>query len=66
MTKSEVVKSKVLASLRIHIERLIRRVCLYKLLKPHAVVNNKLVSVLDDVVAIVCGLINMQSPLIKS
>lgn len=66
MTKAEVIDSKVIASLRIHIERVIRRVRLFKLLKPHSVVNSKLINVLDDVVVVACGLINMQSPLIKS
>lgn len=65
MTKSEVMESKIIASLRIHIERVIRRVRLFKLLKPHSVVNNKLVNVLDDAVIIACGLINLQAPIIK-
>ena len=65
MTKSEVLDTKVIASLRIHIERVIRRVRLFKLLKPHAVVNNKLVNVLDDAVIVACGLINLQSPILR-
>lgn len=66
MTKNEVVDSKVIASLRIHIERVIRRVRLFKLLKPHSVVNNKLVNILDDAVIVACGLINLQTPIIKT
>lgn len=65
MTKTEVLDTKILASLRIHIERVIRRVRLFKMLKPHAVVNNKLINVLDDAVIVACGLINLQSPVIR-
>ncbi|XP_073952855.1 uncharacterized protein [Choristoneura fumiferana] len=65
MTKAEVIDSKILASLRIHIERVIRRVRLIKMLKPHAVVNNKLLNILDDAVVVACGLINLQSPVIR-
>lgn len=59
MSKAEAVESKVIASLRVHIERVIRRVRLYRILKPHSVVNNKLVKSLDDVVKVSCGLINL-------
>lgn len=66
MTKMEAIESKVIASLRIHIERVIRRVRLYKFLKPHSTINNKLVNCVDDAVVVACGLINLQSPIIKN
>ncbi|CAG5041675.1 unnamed protein product [Parnassius apollo] len=66
MTKMEAIESKVIASLRIHIERVIQRVRLYKFLKPHSTINNKLVNCVDDAVVVNCGLINLQSPIKKN
>lgn len=65
-TKEEVLTTKVIASLRVHIERVIRRVRIFKLAKPHSTVNNKLVNTLDDAVLVACGLVHLQSPIIKS
>lgn len=48
-----------------YIERVIRRLREFTLLKPHACVNHSLVKVLDDVITIACGLINLQDSLIK-
>ncbi|CAG4966261.1 unnamed protein product [Colias eurytheme] len=66
LTKKEAIQSKVIASLRIHIERVIRRIRLFKLLKPHSVINNKLIQYIDEVVTIACGLINLQSSIVKN
>ncbi|KAF9791368.1 hypothetical protein SFRURICE_014080 [Spodoptera frugiperda] len=66
LTASEVLQSKVIASLRVHVERVIRRVREFSLLKPHSVVNYKYVSLLDEIVLIVCGLINLRGEIIKS
>ncbi|XP_063384541.1 uncharacterized protein LOC134670657 [Cydia fagiglandana] len=65
MTKQEVLETKVIASLRVHVERVIRRVREFHMLKPHAVVNSKHIKYLDDLVIIACGLINLQNPIIK-
>lgn len=65
-TKDDVIKTKVVASLRVHIERVIRRVREFKLLKPHSVVSHKHVGYLNHIVLIACGLINLQSEIIKS
>lgn len=65
MSKQEAIKSKVIASLRIHVERVIRRVRLFKFLKPHSVINNKLIQHTDEVIIVACGLINLQNPIIK-
>lgn len=65
-TATEVLQSKVIASLRVHVERVIRRVREFSILKPHSVVNYKYVSCLDELVVIVCGLINLQGEIIKS
>lgn len=64
-SKEEVIKSKTIASLRIHIERVIGRIRDFKLLKPHSVVHHKHVGVLDEVVIIACGLVNLQNDIIK-
>nr|XP_049696795.1 uncharacterized protein LOC126054614 [Helicoverpa armigera] len=66
LSKRDAIKSKVIASLRIHVERVIRRVRLYKLLKPHSVINNKLIQHADDAVIVACGLINLQGSIIKN
>lgn len=64
-SKKEVLETKRIASLRIHIERTIRRIREFKFLKPHSCINNKSVSLADDIVIIAAALINLQSPLIK-
>lgn len=63
-SKAEVKFSKRIAALRIHIERVIRRVREFYFLKPHACVNHNLIYLLNSLVIIVCGLINLQEPLI--
>ncbi|XP_061709644.1 uncharacterized protein LOC133519624 isoform X2 [Cydia pomonella] len=65
MTKKDVIKTKVIASLRVHVERVIRRLREFHMLKPHSVVNNKHLKYLDDLVIIACGLSNLQNPIIK-
>lgn len=65
-TKEEVLLSKRIASVRIHIERVIRRVREFSFLKPHSVINHQLIGYTDAVIVIACALINMQSFLIKS
>lgn len=64
-SKAKAKETKQIASLRIHIERVIRRLREYSMLKPHACLNLNLVKVLDDVITIACGLINLQDSLIK-
>lgn len=63
---AETIQSKVIASLRVHVERVIRRIREFSLLKQHSVVNYKYVPYLDEVVVIACGLINLQGEIIKS
>ncbi|XP_048487349.1 uncharacterized protein LOC119692329 isoform X1 [Plutella xylostella] len=65
LTKAEAKETKQIASLRIHVERVIRRLREFNMLKPHACLNLSLVKVLDDVITIACGLINIQDSLIK-
>ncbi|KAL4702235.1 hypothetical protein ACJJTC_010835 [Scirpophaga incertulas] len=65
LTKTEAKETKQIASLRIHVKRVIRRLREFNMLKPHACLNLRLVKVLDDVITIACGLINIQDSLIK-
>ncbi|KAJ8966527.1 hypothetical protein NQ314_003480 [Rhamnusium bicolor] len=64
-TKEEVKEAKRIASLRIHVERVISRVREYAILKPHARIHSKLIKYLNLIVYIVCGLINIQNYLVK-
>lgn len=65
LTKSEAKQTKEIASLRIHVERVIRRIREFSILKPHSVVNLNLLHVLDFCVMTACSLINLQDSLIK-
>ncbi|GBM78426.1 hypothetical protein AVEN_96767-1 [Araneus ventricosus] len=64
-TPDEVKASKRIAALRIHVERLIRRVREFKMLLPHACIDNHLVQSFDYIVITTYALINMQSNLIR-
>lgn len=65
LTKSEARLTKQVASLRIHIERVIRRIREFSILKPHSVVHSNTIPVLDECIKAACGLINLQDSLIK-
>ncbi len=65
-TKAEVKESKKIASLRIHVERVICRLREFRMLGPNASVDNHLVQLLDYAVITACGIINMQDHLIKT
>ena len=64
-SKQEVALGRRIAGLRIHIERVIRRLREFSFLKPHACVRHELVKYLDHIVIIACGLVNLQKPVIK-
>jgi len=63
-TKEEVLETKRIASLRIHIERVICRLREFNTLKPHALIHLSLVSNVDEIITIACALINLQKPMI--
>ncbi|XP_023951319.2 uncharacterized protein LOC112055435 [Bicyclus anynana] len=65
LSKSEVKETKQIASLRIHVERVIRRLREFHMLKPHACLNPNFVKILDEIIQIACALINLQDSLIK-
>lgn len=64
--KEEALKTKRIASIRIHVERVIRHVREFKMLRPHSCVNHKLIPYMDHAINVACGLINMQEHLIKN
>lgn len=64
-TKDEVKLSKQIAALRIHVERVINRLREFHMLLPHACVDHNLISIIDHVIIVACGLVNMQDVLIK-
>ncbi|XP_024893446.1 uncharacterized protein LOC112468481 [Temnothorax curvispinosus] len=64
-TKSEVLETKRIASLRIHVERVIGRLREFDFIKPHAVINHSMLSYTDDIIVIASALINLHSPIIK-
>ncbi|KAJ8674902.1 hypothetical protein QAD02_019542 [Eretmocerus hayati] len=65
-TKEEVLETRRIAALRIHVERLIRRLREFKILEPHSCLDLNIAPLIDDIVHLVCGLINLQSPLIRT
>lgn len=65
MTKEDVLLTKRIASVRIHIERIIKRIRDFKLLSPHATCPSEIVQKLDGVIVIACGIVNLQKPIIN-
>ncbi|GLV38578.1 hypothetical protein CBL_21400 [Carabus blaptoides fortunei] len=64
-SKQDVILTKQIASLRIHVERVVRRIREFKMLRPHSCLHNKLLASIDNIIIVACGLINMQGALIK-
>ena len=64
LPKELVRQAKVIAALRVHVERVIRRIREYHFLAPHACIPSKLVSTTDDAIVVAAALVNLQSPLI--
>lgn len=64
-TKKEVIDSRKISGLRIHVERAIRRIREFHFVSPHCCIDNKQLKHTDDVLKIVCGLVNLQNLLIK-
>lgn len=66
MTKKNVSATKRIASLRIHVERTIRRIREFKMLKPHSVVEHNLIRSVNYIVKVVCALVNLENVTIKT
>lgn len=65
-TKEEVRLTKQVASLRIHIERVIKRMREYKMLESHACLDLSLIRSINSAVRIAAGLSNLQNPIIRT
>lgn len=65
LSKENALRAKEIASVRIHVERLIRRFREFKMCAPHAELPSYFFHNLDSIVIIVAGLVNLQGPLIK-
>lgn len=63
-TKEEVIETRRIASLRIHVERVIRRIRKFNILKPHSTIHHDTIDTVDDMIIVAAGLINIQLPLI--
>lgn len=63
-TKEEVIETWRFASLRIHVERVIRRMREFNILKPHSIIHHDTIDTVDDMIIVAAGLINIQLPLI--
>lgn len=65
LTKKEAKQTKEICSLRIHTERVIRRVREFGMLEAHTAINLNLVPILDETLIKACALIHLQGSLIK-
>lgn len=65
-TKQEVILTKRIASIRIHVERSVRRIREFRLLVPHSTLHHSILPQVDQIIEIAGGLINLQQPLIKT
>jgi len=65
LSKEEALETKRIASLRIHIEKVIRRLRKFSMLQPCANLSSNYIKHLDSMVIIAAALSNLQSPIIK-
>ncbi|XP_043188155.1 uncharacterized protein LOC122363222 [Amphibalanus amphitrite] len=65
LDRADVLKMRTIAGLRIHVERVIGRLRVFKALDIHSRFPLQMVDLLDDAVAIGCGLINLQEKIVK-
>ncbi|XP_018910703.2 uncharacterized protein [Bemisia tabaci] len=66
LSEEEVKEGKKIASLRIHIERVIGRLREYEFLSAHSLFHHDLVNLADSCVIIAAALANLQTPLTKT
>ena len=65
LDRADVLKMRTIAGLRIHVERVIGRLRVFKALDIHSRFPLPMVDLLDDAVAIGCALINFQEKIVK-
>lgn len=64
LSKEEAIETKKIASLRIHVERVIRRYREFSLLQPHSTIDHYNISHTNSIMTIASALINFQNPVI--
>ena len=65
LSEEDALETKRIASLRIHVERVINRIRHFKTLSLHSCLNKNLIQHLDEMVFLVCCIINTQGYIIK-
>lgn len=65
LNKEEVLETKRIAALRVHVERSIGRLREFEMIAPHACIDIKFVKMLDFIVLTACGVVNLQDCLFK-
>lgn len=65
LSSKVVLNMKIVAGLRIHVERAIRRIRVHKFLDMHSFIPLSMMDLLDSIVIIACGLVNLQEPICK-
>nr|CAH0101517.1 unnamed protein product [Daphnia galeata] len=64
-SKRQVIDSRKISGLRIHVERAIRRIREFSFVSPNACRSYQQIKDVDEVMKIVCGFVNLQRPFIK-
>ena len=65
-SKAEVFLTKRIASVRIHVERSVRRFREFSMLVPHSTLHHPSIAFIEEIIQIASRLINIQHPLIKT
>lgn len=63
LTRSEVVRSTSIASARVHVERRIARIKMFKIFSEK--VNASIIPYIDDILIVLCGLSNISPPILN-
>lgn len=63
--RDDVVQSRRISAVRIHIERAIGRIREFRFLDIHSTIDHNLVHLIDHAVVVVAALTNLQGPLIR-
>ncbi|XP_063931823.1 uncharacterized protein LOC135143812 [Zophobas morio] len=65
LSKVEMKKNKTIAALRVHVERVIKKLREFTMLGPHACIHHSLLYLMNHIIIIACAIINVQGKLIK-
>ena len=65
LSRADVRKMRSIAGLRIHIERVIGRIRVFRMVDIHASMPVNTVDLADSAVAVACGLVNLHKRIVK-